>query len=501
MPKKRSSGKNQTVELEKDRATETRGREKRQHRRPRPVSDDDTDAMSDDDHGSDAGVGDDDTGGRSLELRRWPAFAKRILRDVFVRRLEQLLTMPKDLEGTVQTSSTRIGRVSLRDMLSEVLDETKKKVTAEQEAVGGHQTSDAPLVDPEITAENVLKVRSTRKLSVSSLPFLLRELLEHGMLRIQAQEDQNLANQLHKAFSLPVSVYVTSLEGHWAARAATEFLNKIQQIGRKEWQGTDSTGSKNSTFLNIGIVGGTTVKMIIQQLKASDNWDLDFGVNTNSWGNVRILALNVCLTRAEELPSNANVLVNELREAMERQFGRVKLGAKVEGIGLLAPLRRDTDLVQSDGEIEKVLEITDPSLIDPASSSKSQLRIVLTSIGAAKGLLQRCEADPSNDGKQSKIVGDLLYTCFDAEGETVKLKNSDGREYSLFSAVKLETLEKSVKEGKCEVMLVARKSSGGERKHVAIHSALQNHKYASCLILDLELAKDLLNRHKALLDL
>jgi DNA-binding transcriptional regulator LsrR (DeoR family) len=296
------------------------------------------------------------------------------------------------------------------------------------------------------------------------------------------------------------------LQNHWATRAATEFLRKIEEIGSKVWTVGVNVGDNESAFLNIGIVGGSTVKMIVQELKESEDWDLDFGTTMSLWGSIRILALNVCLTRAEELPSNANVLVNELREAIEKQVNRVGVRAKIHGVGLLATLLKPSDPIQYDRDLKELLSITDPSLLGVSTERRgltdgcaTQLHIVLTSIGAAKGsIFQRYDLAESNESKRSRIAGDLLYTCFDTEGEIVELRNKDGETFSLFSAVSLGTLEMMVQSRDRCVMLVARKNPGGEKKHVAIHSALQNHKYASCLILDRDTARDLYNRQQAM---
>ena len=442
---------------------------------------------------------------RALELSRWPRVAKQILKDVLTERLDGLLR-PRGSQGAPPLSSTRRGRVSLRDMLNEVLRETQERVRGGQGVSRGLSGSDAGGEDLEISSEQLEGVCSTKRLSVSSLPYLLQLLFADGVLRLQAQEDQHLGKELGSMLRLPVSVYATSLQSQWAARAATEFLHRIQEIGLKVWASGSSSPGGDPTFLNIGIVGGSTVRMIVQQLKESADWDLDFGVKTSLWGSVRILALNVCLTRAEELPSNANVLVNELREAMERQVGRGKQGARIHGVGLLATLIKPSDPEKYDRDLRELLEITDPALLqasncreDVRSSLETQLHIVLTSIGAAKGtIFDRLGTAESNDHKRTRMVGDLLYTCFDAEGEIVELTNQSGEPYSLFSAVSLGTLERMVgSQDRC-VMLVARKNPGGERKHVAIHSALQNHRYASCLILDRDTARDLYNRHQAM---
>lgn len=460
--------------------------------------------VEDDDDDDDQSDGNPDA--RALELSRWPPFATQILKDVFTERLDQLLKLTRGQRESRATATVRRGRISLRDMLGEVLQDTQRRVREKYEVCQLSSERSTTFDSHEMTSEQVRRVCSTKKLSVSSLPYLLQSLFDDGILRLQAQEDQHLGKELGSLLRLPVSVYASPLQTHWAARAATEFLCRIEEIGRKIWSAGGDDAVANGPVLNIGIVGGTTVQMIIQQLKESEDWDLDFGVNPGLWGSVRILALNVCLTRAEELPSNANVLVNELREAMERQVSRGSHGATICGVGLLATLLKPSDPTQYDEDLIKLLEITDPSLLGKAADTErsnnkteSQLHIVLTSIGAAKGsIFSRYDLMESNESKRSKMVGDLLYTCFDSEGEIVELTNKKGEPYSLFSAVSLNTLEKLVGSQDRSVILVARKNPGGERKHVAIHSALQNHKYASCLILDRETARDLFNRHQAM---
>jgi DNA-binding transcriptional regulator LsrR (DeoR family) len=93
------------------------------------------------------------------------------------------------------------------------------------------------------------------------------------------------------------------------------------------------------------------------------------------------------------------------------------------------------------------------------------------------------------------MVGDLLYSGFDSEGEPVPF-SVNGQDVHFFSALSLGTLEELVKASRPdrEVLLIARRTDRGFEKHIAIHSALQKHSYASRLILDDVTARALFNR-------
>ena len=435
--------------------------------------------------------------GRAVELARWPRFARQILADHFAAALGGLVgKQGGDTDGG-STGTIRSGRTGLRRLLENVLRNTHEELIKHQQA------------SPEQSNEKIKRVLATRRLSANSLPYLLRLLAEEGVLQFHARQDLPLAQKLQQHFQIPVSVYASAVREQWATRAAREFLLAIERVGQHVWKTPRHLAAatpqiteedKDAPCLNIGIVGGSTVQLVIERLEASHDWDQDFGISPGGWGNIRILALNVCLTRPDELSSNANVLVNTLCRSIQRQISVTK-PIKVTGFGLLATLTVSTDTPPThDEDTKDVLTITDPSLLTDSpgtSASGSKLNLVLTSIGTARDSIflryRRGAAQPSPE--KNRMVGDLLYSGFDSEGEPVPF-SVNGQDVHFFSALSLGTLEELVKASRPdrEVLLIARRTDRGFEKHIAIHSALQKHCYASRLILDDVTARALFNR-------
>lgn len=440
-----------------------------------------------------------DNGSRAVELSRWPKFCLQHLKDVFAEQLSELLRGESKSRDGRDGSTVRAGRASLRSLLDDVLKKTHERILESKTNGNPDQSGSAH------RSERVNGVLKVRRLSASSLPYLLHLLAEDGVLHLNARNDLSLAQQLRNELQVDVSVYSGTVREHWAARAAQIFLKSIDRIGTEVWRATEQSGSATESenaprTLNIGIVGGSTVQMVIEQLQESRDWEQDFGVSPRMWENIRVVALNVCLTQKEELSWNSNILVHGLCRAIRRQCRRVGgNNATVDGIGLLAPLLMpEKGNLPQDDDIQELLRITDPSLLnhDPSATPEdSKLNIVLTSVGTARDSIfrrwSRTKRATFND--KNRMVGDLLYSGFDSEGEPVSFMY-DGKEVRFFSALSLETLQKLAKPHPCrEVILIARRNQPGSEKHVAIHSAMQKH-YASRLILDQITARALRNR-------
>lgn len=438
-------------------------------------------------------------GSRAVELSRWPRFCLQHLRDVFAEQLSELLRGESRSRDGRDGSSVRAGRASLRSLLDDVLRKTHERILEPK-----------PNGDPEKPAssnrsERVNGVLKVRRLSASSLPYLLHLLAEDGVLQLNARNDLSLAQQLRTELQVDVSVYSGTVREHWAARAAQIVLRSIDRIGSNVWRAAEenapAASAQNSPkTLNIGIVGGSTVQMVIEQLQESRDWEQDFGVSPRTWGNIRVVALNVCLTQKEELSWNSNILVHGLCRAIRRQCRRVGgNNATIDGIGLLAPLlMTEESTLPQDDDIQELLRITDPSLLNHDSSvtpEDSKLNIVLTSVGTARDSIFRrwSRTKRATFNEKNRMVGDLLYSGFDSEGEPVSFMY-DGKEVRFFSALSLETLKKLAEPHPSrDVILIARRNQPGSEKHVAIHSAMQK-KYASRLILDQITALALRNR-------
>lgn len=440
--------------------------------------------------------------GRAVELARWPQFARQILIDQFAAELGRLVGKQASVYDGPTTGVIRSGRIALQRLLRNVLANTRQEIEQQQKA------------SPVPSNDRINRVLATRRLSANSLPYLLRLLAEDGVLQFHARQDLPLGQKLQQHFEIPVSVYSGAVRDQWATRAAREFLTAIERVGLHVWSSKSSNNltaaafapteeNTNTPSLNIGLVGGSTVQLVIERLEASQDWEQDFGVHPRSWGNIRILALNVCLTRPDELSSNANVLVNSLCRSIQRHIS-VTRPVDVRGFGLLATLTVSPDIPTAhDEDTKDVLRITDPSLLNDSpggSPGGSQLNLVLTSIGNARDsiFLRYKKGNAQQPPEKNRMVGDLLYSGFDSEGEAVPF-SVNGKNVHFFSALSLGTLEQLVKASSPnhEVLLIARRTDRGFEKHVAIHSALQKHRYASRLILDDVTARALLNRISA----
>jgi hypothetical protein len=130
--------------------------------------------------------------------RRWPESARQILKDCFTEHLDRMLRSIGQRETLAATQKKRHG---LRQMLDNVLIDTRERVRSREKSFP-HNAATGSGEGGDISPEHVRRVCGTKKLSLSSLPFLLRSLFADGVLTLRAQEDQNLAKELSSAFNL-----------------------------------------------------------------------------------------------------------------------------------------------------------------------------------------------------------------------------------------------------------------------------------------------------------
>jgi hypothetical protein len=338
-----------------------------------------------------------------------------------------------------------------------------------------------------------------------------------------------------------LTVVAGGAEDNFAEAAAEDLIRTLHRIGRIK----QTTPRGQKPVLNVGIVSGSTTGAVIRA--ATDrkmHWSRNLGINPTELPDVRVFALNVCLTVPEHLAGNSTILAYQLAEKINVE-GNGKI--KADPYGLSAPLlvKRD-QLHEIDREPQTfdVVRYTEPYRVREtlqklgleSSSllpSATELDVVLTGVGEKppmdnasplsgvapeqpkpKGsifydLAKQFDFDMDAIVRRNRVVGDIAFTAISSDGQPVPLTKKrsvlDDRsrsapdetpdvEYVFYSAVQLHVLEAMAGDVNKAVILVARHAED-KSKVPAIYASISGdrHRYASRLVIDEKTSEDLVH--------
>ncbi|MCJ7675861.1 MAG: hypothetical protein MUO33_12030 [Sedimentisphaerales bacterium] len=380
---------------------------------------------------------------------------------------------------------------------------------------------------------------SGEKLDPRRFDELLKGLYKEGYLRIgyhRLSEAFDKLRSKEEKFGLLENVTVVggSDPNRFAQAAAEDLITRMFEISKIKAQGSHHSGER---VLNVGIVSGNTTGQVIRAVMKLD-WKKDLDVAANTLPELRVFALNVCLTVPEHLAGNATILAYQLAEKINSEAGQDKAHA----YGLSAPLlveRQRLEEVDQAPQTLDVLQFTEPyrvrrkleelgKLKKQPEPNDTELDIVLTGVGelpmgsqGGQDVLEEKKLPSGSQGSifynlakqfgfkmdniisKERIVGDIAFTAIRADGEPVMLRKRSqaGREnlepadtkshtdeeteHVFYSAVQVPVLETMASNKNKSVLLVAQHSEG-KYKVPAIFASIagEHHRYASRLVID-----------------
>ena len=209
--------------------------------------------------------------------------------------------------------------------------------------------------------------------------------------------------------------------------------------------------------VNLGLVSGTTTTKTFTQLVNGRFWEEHMHDVEIRSKTINIMALNISpVFHGEILSYNAvNTVLMLYAWLKEKLSGR---GCKVIPYQLGSAsidVKEKEEEFKSNPANHDVLKYADPGRLD-GSDASSRLDMVITSIGSpAKSLLQTIIHSLHVDLKD-QLAGDLLFYPLDTEGKEIPLKAKDGKDYLVYSALRLETIRRMVQDRKAKIVLIAR---------------------------------------------
>lgn len=258
-----------------------------------------------------------------------------------------------------------------------------------------------------------------------------------GHVKIILPTLPRVSEKLVSEFGLKSATVVGGADEKTFARVAARiFLRNLSDIGGK----IRNSFTTNAQTLNVGLVSGSTVKIIIDALQASDDWYADFGVDPKSLPEIIVFALNVSPTLPKRINFNATILAPRLADAI------IKHGGTASAYGINAPVVvTPTEKTEIDHkpQTKEVLQFTEPRRIDPDSPNVSNLHVILTGAGELgsttetpsifQSLAAGAGIDLEDKRKTRGLVGDLGFAPLSATGDvlTLNAKSEAGKEGEL----------------------------------------------------------------------
>lgn len=316
-----------------------------------------------------------------------------------------------------------------------------------------------------------------------------------------------VSERLTTEYGLKSATVVGGDDGKTFSRVAARiFLKRLQDIGSKVRTSfkVSSSGKEIELTLNVGLVSGSTVKLIIDALESSDDWNADFGVDPKALPKIIVFALNVSPTLPKWINFNATILAPRLADVI------IKHGGEASAYGINAPVivtPSESKEIDLKPQTKEVLSFTEPRRIEPASTSVTKLHVILTGAGELgssmetpsifQSLASDAGIDLENTRKTLGLVGDLAFAPLSALGEVITLqtkKSDDGtREIQFYSAASLDVLKWMSQREDRAVILAARSSAKWRIILASIgHQNEARQRYVSDLVIDQPAAESLL---------
>lgn len=369
-----------------------------------------------------------------------------------------------------------------------------------------------------------------RKIDVRQFDSLLKAMHDDGYVRLAYHRLSDRAYDLQRAH--PNLDNVTVVAGNdpelFGQAAAEEFIREMFRIAGEN---RTASGSGAPPVLKVGVISGSTTGHVVRSAVNLD-WPKDLGLSARELPEVRVFALNVCLTVPEHLSGNATILAHELAEKISHDGGRAF------AYGLSAPLLVALDELEEVDESPQTFDVvrhTEPYRVRnklrqtgmleddrELNQHDTELDIVLTGVGELPQSEERSRRQPATDDaavdsegsifynlakqfgidmdqmiKDDNLVGDIAFAAINWNGEIIPLRrpigpNGQESEFIFYSAVQPRVLENMAGQRDKSVILVARHSKKKNKLPAIVASiGRDRHRYASRIVIDEETARGL----------
>ena len=248
--------------------------------------------------------------------------------------------------------------------------------------------------------------------------------------------------------------------------------------------------------ITLGIVSGTSTADLIEYVEKL--WHEMMGglrfEGKNKKRKINIIALCSTTLQDWDLEGNANISTLRLAKMLRNKlpdFTVTPYSISTELIVSKEDLKEVDDRVLN----KKVLQIVDPSRIDPDSKEKSKLDILIAGVGLkkdSKNVLQKVIKQEKGIDLPEEVIGDVGFWPINKEGRDVKIYDKDKKELMVYSLITPKTM-RELAEGGGIVMLIARNHRRGQKvsKTGPIRAAIRGG-YANVIFTDEDTANELL---------
>lgn len=276
------------------------------------------------------------------------------------------------------------------------------------------------------------------------------------------------------------------------SNAAEKFLGFLKDLLERE----------DKEKINIGIVSGTSATDTVEYAIKEGFWQevmegAKIKGRTRDGKQKKINIVAICSTTLDEwdLDGNANIstlsLAKMLVDNLSEDFKVTPHGISTEIIVTDENLKE----VDERDENAKILNIVDPSRINPNSEEKSSLDILIAGVGSSKdekNVFQRVITKKMGI-ELPEVVGDVGFWPIDEEGNVVEICDKDKkRKYMVYSLITPKIM-KQLAGGDGIVILIARNHRHGEEvsKTKAIRAAIRGG-FGNVIITDEDTANELI---------
>lgn len=249
--------------------------------------------------------------------------------------------------------------------------------------------------------------------------------------------------------------------------------------------------------INIGIVSGSSTSSLVEALVTSSLWEemvTEEEVEKVKNKRINIIALNANPVEGWELQGDANISIFRMAVLLKDKLSTEKEDVEVKPIGISSSvlvIQDSSEGKREPGPIDRhILEITDPGRLENKEDN-SKLNIAITGIGSPEDSIFTQIMNSEQIEVPEGTVGDVAYSPVDKDGNELSL-TKDGVNYSVYSAIRLETMRQLVDSGSV-VMLVARNCRRGRpvNKTPAIRAAIRG-RYINVICTDEKTALEIM---------
>ncbi len=301
---------------------------------------------------------------------------------------------------------------------------------------------------------------------------ILKEAYKRNYIIIRSPIDQLLCNKFRQWVGLSSKLEPYILKGKpddrtFSLKAAETFLIYLRRLLLND----------RIENITIGVVSGSSTASLVEALVTSSVWEEVIGqkeVENVRNKTINVVALNANPVKGWELQADANISVFRLAMLLRQRLPE-RNGNNIEPMGITNSSLVIQDPSESRKEVspidQELLKITDPKRLDSKGTS-SKIDIIITGIGSPEDSIFTQIMEKEGIKVPKEAVGDVAYSPVDKDGKELSL-TKDGVNYSVYSAIRLETMKELVDSGSV-VLLVARNSRRGRpvNKTPAVRAAI-----------------------------